>query len=137
MLLLLSHFFLPFIPLCPPPPLPPAFPHLISYPWVVYISSLASPFLILFLILFRYHCLFCTYHLCFFFPVPFSPFSTLHLPVDNPPCDLHFCDRFPVLVVCLVCFCFCFSGSVVYSCECVVILLFIVLMIFFFIDKSL
>ena len=28
-------------------------------------------------------------------------------PTANPPCDLHFCDSFPVLVICLVCFCFC------------------------------
>ena len=33
-------------------------------------------------------------------------FSPLHLPADNPPCDLHFCDSVPVVVVCLVCFCF-------------------------------
>ena len=36
-----------------------------------------------------------------FFPFP--------LPTDNPPCDLHFCDSVPVLVICLVCFCFRFS----------------------------
>ena len=41
--------FLPFIPLCPTTPLPPAFPTpLSSCPWVVHISSLASPFPILF-----------------------------------------------------------------------------------------
>ena len=79
----------------------------------------------------------CTYHLCFLFPVPFTPFSTHLLPTGNSPCDLYFCDSVPVLVVCLVCFCSCsFYGSVVDSCE-FIILLFIVLIIFFFLDKSL
>ena len=38
MLIQLSHLFLPFIPLRPTlPPHPPAFSHLSSYPWVIYI----------------------------------------------------------------------------------------------------
>ena len=85
MLLQLSHFPL-IIPLCPAPHLPPSVPHpLSSCPWVVHISSLASTFPILFL---TCPCLFCTYHLCFLFPVPFPAFSPLPLPTDNPPCDL-------------------------------------------------
>ena len=71
-----------------------------------YICSLASTFTILFLIS---TCVFCTYHLCYLFPVPLPSFSPLPLPSDNPPCNLHFCDSVPVLVVCLVCFCFWFS----------------------------
>ena len=94
MLLQLFQFF-PFIPFCPTHPLPPTFPHLSSCPWVVHISSLASPFPILFL---TFPCLFCTYYLCYLFSVPFSPFSSLPLPAENPPCDLHFCDSVPVLV---------------------------------------
>ena len=90
----LSHFPL-FIPLHPTRPSPP----LISCLWVVHISSLASTFRILFL---TSPCLFCTYYLCFLSPVPFPSFSPLHLPADNPPCDLHFCDSVPVLVVCFV-----------------------------------
>ena len=105
MLLQLSHFFLPLIPLHPAHPLHQHSPPLSSCPWVVHISSLASPFPILFL---TSPCLFCTYHLCFLFPVPFLPFSPLLLPTDNPTCDLHFCDSVPVLVLCLVCFYFCF-----------------------------
>ena len=121
MLLQLSHFF-SLYSLPPGTHLPPAFPPpLSSCPWVILISSLASPFPILFL---TSPCLFCTYHLCFLFPVPFPPFSSLSLPNDNPPCDLHFCHSTPVLVICLVCFCF--LGSVVDSCEFAVILLFIV-----------
>ena len=53
-------------------------------------------------------CLFCTYYLCFLFPVPFPQFYPLCFPADNPPCDLHFCDSVPILVVCLVCFVFVF-----------------------------
>ena len=79
MLLQLSHYFLPFIPLCPALPLPLLFPYLSSCPWVIHISYLASPFPTLF---FTSPCLFCTYHLCFLFPVPFppsSPLITLHV----------------------------------------------------------
>ena len=64
MLLQLSHFFLLFIPLHPVDPLPPSFPHHSLCPWVIHVSSLSSPFPILFL---TSPCLFCTYHLCFFF----------------------------------------------------------------------
>ena len=38
---------------------------------------------------------------CTFFPI-----LPLPLPTDKPPCDLHFCDSVPVLVVSLVCFWF-------------------------------
>ena len=38
----------------------------------------------------------------------FPPLSSSHSPIDNPPCDLYFCDSVPVLIVCLVPFCFCF-----------------------------
>ena len=101
LLIMLLHFP-PFIPLCPAHPFPPAFPApFSSCPWVVHISSLASPFPILF---FTSPCLFSTYRLCHLFPVPFSSSS----PADSPPCDLHFCDFVPVLVVCLVRFCLCF-----------------------------
>ena len=136
MLLQLSHFFLPFIPLYPAHPLSPVSHSLSPCPWVIHISSLASPFPILFL---TSPCLFCTYHLCFLFPVSFSHSLPSPFPADNPPCDLQFCDSVPVLVVCLVHFWFCFHflGSVVDSCEFVVILLFIFLIFFFFLDKSL
>ena len=97
MLLELSHFP-PFIPLHPTHPFPPAFPPFSSCPWVIYTSSLAATFPILFL---TSSCLFSTYHLCYLFSVPFPPFSPFHSPTDNPPCDLHFCDSVPVLVVCL------------------------------------
>ena len=128
MLLQLSYFFSPLFPSALYLPLPPSFPQLSSCPCVIPVSSLASPFPTLFL---TSPCLFSTYHLCFLFPVPFPPYSLLPLPIDNPPCDLHFCDSVLVLVVCLVCFCFLFFlGSAVNSCEFVVILLFTFLISF-------
>ena len=120
MLLQLSHFF--FSPLFPSAlyPTPPSFPHLSSCPWVVHIRSLACPLPILFL---NSPCLFSTYHLCFLFSVPFPQFSLLPLAADNPPCDPHFCDSLPVLVVSLVrfwfpLFLFLFLGLVVDRCVC-------------------
>ena len=101
-LLQLSHFP-PFAPLHPAHTLPPTFPPYSSCPWVIHIRSLDSTFRILVL---TFPCLFSTYHLCYLFSVPFPPLSPSHSPVDNPPCDLHFCGSVPVLVVCLVCFCF-------------------------------
>ena len=135
MLLQLSHFP-PFISLQHAYTLPPAFSPFTSCPWVIHISSLASTCPLLFL---TSPCLFSTYHLCYLFSVPFPSLSSSHTPTDSTPCDLHFCDPVPVLVVALVCVCFSFgvfSGSVVNSCEFLVILLFI-LSIFFFLDKSL
>ena len=93
------------IPPLPAHPLPSAFPHFSSCPWVVHKSSLASTFPTLFL---TSPCLYCTYHLCFLFPAPFPPFFPFLIPADSPPNDLHIYDSVPVLVVCLVCFCFCF-----------------------------
>ena len=99
--------------------------------WVIHISSLASPFAILFL---TSPCLFCSYHLCLLFPVPFphplpSPALLITLQV------ISISDSVPILVVCLVCFCFCFLGSVVDSCKFAVILLFVFFI--FSLDKSL
>ena len=93
------YFFLPVIPLLPAgPPTSIPLPSLVT-PWVVHRSSLASCFPILFL---TSSCLFCTYHLCYLFSVPFPPLFPSHSPAGNLPCDLHFCDSVPVLVVCLV-----------------------------------
>ena len=67
--------FVPIFPLCPPPPttpLPSSIPPPSSCWWVVHVSSLASPFPILFL---TSLCLFCTHQLRFPFQVtsPTSP----------------------------------------------------------------
>ena len=102
MLLQLSHFC-PFTQLHPAHHLPPTFPPYTSCPWVILISSLASTFPTLFL---PSPCLFSTSHLCYLFSVPFPPLSPSQSPIDNPPCDLHFCGSVSVLVVCLVFFCF-------------------------------
>ena len=77
---------------------PPTFPLFSSCPLVIHVSSLTSTFPILFLTspwLFSKH-IFCT----------FSPLSPSHSPAENPPCDFHFSDSVPVLVVCLVWFFF-------------------------------
>ena len=132
MLLQLSHFFLPFIPLCPAPPSHQHFPTFTPCPWVIHISSLASPFPTLFL---TSPCLFSTYHLCYLFSVPFPPLSPFHSPVDNPPCDLHFCGSVPVLSCWLSLLLFLFQVWLLIT-EFAVILLFI-FFIFFFLDKSL
>ena len=100
MLLQLSHFC-PFTQLHPSRPLPPTVPAYSSCPWVILISSLASTFPTLFL---PSPCLFSTYHLCYLFSVPFPPLSPSQSPIDNPPCDLHFCGSVSVLVVGLVFF---------------------------------
>ena len=83
MLLQLSHS----------PPLFPSALHTLSHPhppssscpWVIYISSLAPPYPILFL---SSPYLFCTYHVCFLFHLPFPPFFSISLPTDSPPCVL-------------------------------------------------
>ena len=103
MLLQLSHFFSPLYSSPPCTPLPPLLLHLSSCPWVMHISSLASPFTMLFL---TSPCLYCTYQLYFSFPVPFPLFSPLSHPTDNTPYDVHFCKSVPVLAVCFVHFCF-------------------------------
>ena len=124
-----------FLPTQSSIPIPSSIPsYFRSCPWVVHISSLASPFPILFL---TSPCLFCTYQLCFLFLHSFSLIFPHPLTADNPPYHLHFCDSAPVLVVQLVHFCFCIFGSLVDSCEFVVILLCIVLILFFFLDTSL
>ena len=66
-----------FPPLYSPPPCAPPPTHsppFSSCPWVIYISSLASTFPILFL---PSPCLFSTYRLCYLFSVPF--------PLSPPP----------------------------------------------------
>ena len=103
MLLQLSHFPLPSLHSILPTPSLPHSPPYSSCPWVILVSSLASTFPTLFL---PSPCLFYTYHLCYLFSVPFSPLSPSQSPIDNPPCDLHFCGSVSVLVVCLVFFCF-------------------------------
>ena len=70
MLSQLSHFPLYSPPLCTAPATCISSPPLSSCPRVIQISSLASTIPILFL---PSPCLFCTYHLCFLFPVNFPP----------------------------------------------------------------
>ena len=104
MLLQLSHFP-PFTPSCPPRPshIPPynrfmSMGH--TYKFFGFYISYTIPTLPLSI----FYLPFMLLILCTFLP----SLSPSHSPVDNPPCDLHFCGSVPVLVVCLVCICFCF-----------------------------
>ena len=125
MLLQLSQFLF-LCPLCLVSTFPQAISHLSSCPWVVHISSLASPFPILFL-----------YPPIFYIPIVIlSPrilplFFPFLLPADN----LQMISVFMILFLFWL-FALFVLDSVVDSCEFVVILMFIVL-IFFFLDKSL
>ena len=126
MLLQLSHF----------PSLPSSTQHphflwqslLSSCPWVMHISSLATPFPILFL---TSPCLFCTYQFVLLNPFTFSPILSFPLPTDNPSNNLHIYDSVSFLLVCLVCS----LDSIADSYEFIIILMFIVLI--FFLNKSL
>ena len=117
-------------PPCTPPPT--YIPPFSSCPWIIQVSSLASPLPILFLTSPVYFAPTNNASI----PCTFSPFLPFSLTADNPPCDLYFWDFILVLVVCLVCFrSYFFLGSVVDSCEFIVILMFIVSI--FFLNKSL
>ena len=61
----------------------------------------------------------CTFHLPLIFP--------LTITTENAPCNVHFSDSVPVLLVSLV---FAYLGSIDDNCEFVLILLFIVLIFF-------
>ena len=120
-----------FLPLCLLPATPHSLrqsPHRCSCPWVMCISSLATPFLIL-------YCtspwLFCNYHL-FLIPSPLDPFPHTSLPSANLQNALCIQDSISVLLVCLVCFLDLIVDRYVF----IDILLFIVFT-FFFLNKSL
>ena len=126
MLLQLSWFF----SLYPPPPSTPhslrQSPHHRSYPWVMGMSFLATPFPILY---FTSHGYSVTTSLYFLIP---SPLHLLpRLPLSSGNHQNH--DSVSVLLVCLVCF----LDSIVDRFIFFAILLFIVLIFFFFLNKSL
>ena len=111
-------------------PQPSSIPHLSSCPRVVHVSSLSPLFPIPFL---TSPYLFYANQLCFFFPLPFPSIPPFPLPTEISPCDVHFSDSVPVLVVCLV-FVFVFFYFILFfdSCEFVFIFLFIVLDLFLY-----
>ena len=132
MLLQLSHFFSPFSPL-PSTPIPSSISPFSSCTWVVLISSLASPFPILFLTypppIYFVPTIYVSYSLYLFLPFAHSSLLiTLH--VISISVILFLFQLFAQFI-------FVFLDSIVDSCGCVVILLFIVLLFFFFLDKSL
>ena len=130
MLLQLSQF----LPLCPPPPtIPHSYrpsPYHCSCPWVMRISSLATPFPILY---FPSPWLFCNYLFVPFNPLTSSPIPPHPLPSGNHQNPLHIRGSVSVLLVCLVHF----LNSVVDRYVFITILLFVVLIFFFFLNKSL
>ena len=99
MLLQLSQFFL----LCPPLPSTPhslrQSPHHCLCPWITHISSLATPFLILYFIS---PWLFCNYLFVLLNPLTSSPILSFLLPSGNRQ-NTHIHDSVSVLI-CLVCF---------------------------------
>ena len=132
MLLQLSQCF-PLCPSLPGFPLPSSDPppSLSSCPWVMHVSSLASP------TLFLTSPILCL-QIMLLNPYTFSPILLAFPPANNPTNDLHIYDSILLLVVCLVCFCCCccFLDSVVVVYKFAVILLSVVL-IFFFLNKTL
>ena len=121
------------------PPLPPSTqqasllqaipPHHSSCPWVMCISSLATPFPILY---FTSPWLFCGYLFVLPNPLTSSPIPHNPLPSCNHQNALCIHDSVSVLLVCLLCF----LHSIVDRYIFFAILLFMVL-IFFFLNKSL
>ena len=98
MLLQLSHFC-PFTPLHPAHPPPSHIPPLqfMSMGHTYKFFGFYISYTILTLPLSIFHLSVKLFILCTFTPPS---------PIDNPPCDLHFCGSVSVLVVCLVFFCF-------------------------------
>ena len=93
-------FFSPLFPSALHPTLPPAFPCLVDIRGRTYkFLGFSISYTILNLPLSIFYLPFMLLICC-----TFSPILLLTLPADVPPCDLHFCDSVPVLVVCLVCF---------------------------------
>ena len=119
----------PIFPPLPPstqdPPFPPAISPLSSCPWSwIWVLWYSISYTVL-----NIPCLFCTYHLCFLFPVPFPPFSpTLSLLITF---QMFFIDynSVSVLLVCLICF---LDSIVEDCCEFLIILMLLVLIFFFF-----
>ena len=90
---------MPFLPIPPPcTAQPSSSPPISSCPRVVHISSLSSVSYTIFYLSPSILCLLIMpHHPCTFPPTP--PFP---LPTENPPCDVHFSDFVPILVICLV-----------------------------------
>ena len=111
MLLQLSQFFSPFLSLLPvTPPSPSSIsptPQFMSMGRTCKLFGFSISYTILNLPL----TILCLPILLLIPCTPFPSTVCLLLPTDNPPCDLHFCDSAPVLIVCLV---FVFLCSAVY-----------------------
>ena len=128
-MLLLSQF--------PPLPLSTQNPHSLSHsphhcscPWVIHLSSLATPpFPILY---FTSSWLFCNFLFVLINPLTLSLIPSHPLPSGNRQNPLRIHDSVSVFLVCLLCL----LDSIVDRCVCA-ILLFIVWIFFLFLNKSL
>ena len=88
----------PLPPSTQPHPLPQAIPHHCSCPWIIHISSLATPFPILY---FASLWPFCNYLFVLLNPLTSSPIPLYPLPSGNHQNALHIYDSVSVLLVCL------------------------------------
>ena len=103
-ILLIMLLVVPFAPIYSPPPCTPPSPRIpLLYLMTMCYTYKAFGFYISYTILNLplpiFYLPFMLLILC-----TFPPLSPSHSPVDNTPCDLHFCGSVPILVVCLVCF---------------------------------
>ena len=105
-------------------------PHQCSWPWSMHISSLATPFPILY---FTSPWLFCNYIIVLLNPLTTSPIPPHPLPAGNHQNALHMHDSVSVLLARLLCS----LDSVVDTYVFIAILLFIDSIVFFFLNKSL
>ena len=104
--------------------IPSGNPPLSSYSWVMHISSLATPFPILFL---TSPCLLSVYQFVLLNPCTFSPILPVFLPITLqmiPISGFDFCSYF-------------FLDSIADNYQFIAILMFIVLIFFFFLNNSL
>ena len=131
-LLIVLLQFSQFFTFCLPHPAPPAShkqsPHLCSCPWVMHISSLATPFLILY---FTSPWLFCNYLFILLNPLTSSPIPLHSLLIWQPSNCSPYRDFVSVVLVCLVCFLDSIVDSYVF-----IAIIFFILLIFFFLSKS-
>ena len=105
------------------PPAPQAIPHHSSCPWVICVSSLATPFPILYFTSPGYSV---TTYLYFLIPSPPHPFLYIPLPSAHHQNVLHIHDSVSVLLLFLVCF----LDSLVDRYVFIEILFFVVLILF-------
>ena len=99
--IIVALIFPPLPPTHPASPTPSQSPRHCSCPWVMHISSLATPFPILYFIS---PWLFCNYLFVLLNPPTSSPLPPHPHPSENHQNNLCILDSVSVLLICLVCF---------------------------------